>query len=138
MKKAKILEILRSHQPEQEKAAASLPEAWKKIDSWLRAKKPKVLASLNPGIDEKSLGTLSKSVGATLPEDLVALLKIHDGQKDQEPAFLPSPDQDAPYALLPSANILKEWKLQNELLESGDFSRKAVADRGILRVAGDE
>lgn len=59
--------------------SSHITEAWVTIERVLRERVPAVAETLRPAASEASLARLSEAVG-TLPDDLVASLRIHDGQ----------------------------------------------------------
>ncbi|MHC4742161.1 MAG: SMI1/KNR4 family protein [Planctomycetota bacterium] len=50
------------------------------LEALLQTKAPKVLPSLNPGLSEERILELEHNSGITLPEDMRALYRWHDGQ----------------------------------------------------------
>ncbi|PPF47509.1 hypothetical protein C5B85_03400 [Pseudoclavibacter sp. AY1F1] len=56
-----------------------IAEAWKTIERVLRESVPAVADTLRPGVDDAALAELTRAVGE-LPDELVASLRIHDGQ----------------------------------------------------------
>ena len=56
-----------------------ISEAWATIERVLRDRVPAVAETLRPAASEASIARLSGALG-TLPDDLVASLRIHDGQ----------------------------------------------------------
>lgn len=56
-----------------------IAEAWETIERVLRRHVPAVADTLRPGADDASLDQLAGAVG-DLPDELVASLRIHDGQ----------------------------------------------------------
>jgi cell wall assembly regulator SMI1 len=53
---------------------------WDRIHVWLAANAPAVLASLRPGASEEAIRAAERAMGVTLPDDVKAAYRIHDGQ----------------------------------------------------------
>lgn len=51
-----------------------------RLEALLRTKAPKVLASLNPGLPEEKILELERNSNITLPDDMRALYRWHNGQ----------------------------------------------------------
>lgn len=76
---------------------------------WLEGEVPSVYATLAPPAAATSLALLEGSWDE-LPDDFLALYRMHDGQVGEEVDFIPS------YCLMPIANILR-WRDNFEELE---------------------
>jgi len=100
---------------------------WGKLETWLDANRPAVLADLNPGADTAAIDDLQGRLGLQLPEDFIACLRGHDGQKGQA-----APLFDA-YAFLPARRILMSWSSWNELLDGGDFDGREGRTDGPVK-----
>ncbi|SDH88161.1 SMI1/KNR4 family protein [Agrococcus jejuensis] len=61
--------------------ASDVARAWATIEAVLEAERPDIAASLRPPATDEQLARLAAVVG-DLPDDLVASLRIHDGQDD--------------------------------------------------------
>jgi cell wall assembly regulator SMI1 len=51
-----------------------------RLETWLRSHRPRFASGLLPGASEQDLATLKASLGTAPPDDLVTLLKWHNGQ----------------------------------------------------------
>ena len=115
-------------------------EAWGVIEGWLAKHAPVVRKSLRPPADDAKVQKLQKKIGFTLPEDFVASVLIHDGQKaETEHGLFPAPGGDITepsYNLFPLVGIATEWAMMKELLDTGNFegARLPKAARGIQNV----
>ncbi|MEU9338585.1 SMI1/KNR4 family protein [Streptomyces sp. NPDC048290] len=59
--------------------AASVTESWARIDRWLARHAPDTHARLRPPASDADIEELARTMGVTLPDDLVASLRCHDG-----------------------------------------------------------
>lgn len=87
--------------------------AWERIEAWLGSQLPAALDNLRPPATEAELSALEAAMGRPLPEDLRALLSIHDGEND---GWVPSAFPDSHW-LLPTAQIESLWEQQASLAE---------------------
>jgi cell wall assembly regulator SMI1 len=100
---------------------------WAELEAWLQNNKPAVLADLNPPADIGGIHDLQSSLKARLPDDFIACLQIHNGQKGEaEPLF----DQNA---FLPIRRMLMSWSTWSELLGDGDFDGRAARPNGAVK-----
>jgi cell wall assembly regulator SMI1 len=60
---------------------ADMKLIWDRIHIWLAAHAPEVLESLRPGATEKAIRAAEEAMGVTLPDDVRACYRIHDGQQ---------------------------------------------------------
>ena len=61
-------------------ASHEVPALLARLETWLRSYRPCYAGGLFPGASEEDLAALKVSFGADLPDNLVALLKWHNGQ----------------------------------------------------------
>ena len=73
----------------------------------------------NDPVSNDNLNELSLKIGIEIPESLDALLKINNGQKENNFSFFGN------YQFLSSDMIMKEWSIWNELLLKGTFKLKS-------------
>jgi cell wall assembly regulator SMI1 len=92
-----------------------MQELWKRLENWLQANAPQLLADLNPPAPAAELQQLSALIGAELPADFLAFYRIHDGQKSNAGGLLNAEE------LLSVARMIDEWTIWNDLLKGGDF-----------------
>ena len=91
-----------------------MEEVWKQYENWLAANWPNGLKALNPPASEAEITALENAIGINLPSDFIECLKIHNGQSDESGLF----DRDI---FLSTHEILREWAIWKELLDSEDF-----------------
>lgn len=60
---------------------------WPRIDAWLEAHAPKVLAQLRRPVTPKVLATVEQALGAPLPSDLADAYRAHDGALSERPVL---------------------------------------------------
>ncbi|MGA7730176.1 MAG: SMI1/KNR4 family protein [Chloroflexia bacterium] len=88
---------------------------WKRIESWLGANVPELLDTLNPGASDAAIADAEAFLGVTLPDDVRASYKIHDGQSLDNAGLLEARE------FLSLERIKDEWKVWKDLLDAGDF-----------------
>lgn len=92
-----------------------MKKLWQKLENHLSTHDPEMLADLNPPATDAQIRELEKALGVQLPADLVACLKVHNGQAGRaEPLF------DG-YRFLSSDEVAQESKLWRRLLNTGAF-----------------
>ena len=90
-------------------------ETWRRVERWLAENWPEGLDTLLPAATDDEIKSLEDAIGLKLPEDFVASLRVHNGQKSMSGALFPSGE------LLSAAEIEDQWRVWKELLDSGDF-----------------
>ncbi|MEW6282217.1 MAG: WGR domain-containing protein [Candidatus Eremiobacterota bacterium] len=93
-------------------AAKEDPEVrrlWDRAEKCLKAHHRKHYAALNKGATEAQIAKLEKEIGAALPDDFKASLRIHNGQDSDGPWVLRG------WELLSCARIADEWGVWNDL-----------------------
>jgi cell wall assembly regulator SMI1 len=91
-----------------------------RIHVWLAANAPLVLDSLRPGASEEAIRTAEAEMGVTLPDDVKAAYRIHDGQGTAE---------DSPISWPPGflygwewysvEGIVDQWRSMKDFVEGG-------------------
>jgi cell wall assembly regulator SMI1 len=89
---------------------------WDRIHTWLAAHAPAVLASLRPGAMEAEIRAAEEAMGVTLPEDVRACYRIHDGQNPEANGWRLLLWHC--WAWLPLEDMVAEWRLWQSALES--------------------
>ena len=108
----------------------TIPESWRRIEEWLGAQAPVLAGGLRPGAADAEIEALATSLKVSLPDDLVASFRCHDGQAFGAPGLLRFGDH---FQLLSLAEIRTE---------AADWARLAPgsgqgADRRRPRHRGD-
>lgn len=88
---------------------------WDRIEAWLAANAPGVLASLNPPATDADIAATEALVGRALPDDVRAAYRRHDGQADDGGLFGASD-------WLPLARVRDEWSEWKAATDNGDFA----------------
>ena len=91
-------------------------EIWKRIDRWLEANAPDLLASLNPGASDQEIAETESFLGVTFPDDVRASYRIHNGQAPDQGGLIEACE------LLALEDIRNQWSVWKELLDAGDFA----------------
>lgn len=97
---------------------------WTRLETFLGATNPALLADLSPPATDSELYELECELGVALPADFVACLKIHNGQKGESEWLFAGSE------FLSSRRILQEWVIWRDLMNSGDFDDVA-AESGV-------
>lgn len=99
---------------------------WTRFEAWLAENWPEGLADLNPPATDAQIDSLEKAIGAKLPDDYIACLKIHNGQDTMMAGVFGGSE------FLSTEFVLDEWAVWKELIESGTFEgNQGVPDSGI-------
>lgn len=93
-----------------------MDEIWDRIEAWLAANEPAVLAGLNGPATEQELDATERALGVTLPEDVRASYRRHNGLP-AEAGYL---FQDGEFLSL--ERIREEWGVWNRLVRNGTFN----------------
>jgi cell wall assembly regulator SMI1 len=88
---------------------------WTRFEVWLAEHWPEGLASLNAPATDEQIVRLQEALGLTLPDDYVACLKIHNGQAADVGGMFEGSE------FLSTDEILAQWTIWKDLLDSGDF-----------------
>jgi cell wall assembly regulator SMI1 len=99
-----------------------------RIHVWLADNAPEVLASLRPGATETAIRAAEVAMGVTLPEDVRAAYRIHDGQVGPAPDFLYG------YGWSRLEEVVDTWRWLAQLMRDAGAApartRKGDATRG--------
>jgi hypothetical protein len=100
--------------------------AWARIERWLAESAPDVLDSLQPGATDEQISNTEAALGLTLPQDVRASYRIHDGQSPDGPGFM-----DA-WEFLSLSRMVDEWRIWKGLLDGGDLAgAKSEPEEGV-------
>lgn len=103
-----------------------MKQQWERLEAWLKANDPALLADLNPPASDADIQELEQKIGAKLPADFIECLKVHNGQGGKAVWLFDGNE------FLSTRNILMSWSVWTDLLEDGDFdSRVSSPDDGI-------
>jgi cell wall assembly regulator SMI1 len=89
-------------------------ELWRRVERVLEAQVPESAAALAQGASDLSLARLAKVVGGPLPPDLIASLRVHDGQTAPREAIFNAE------SLLSCETIAATWRMRGDVLEHID------------------
>ena len=78
---------------------------WKRIHTWLDENAPAGYGNLRPGASADAISAAEKAMKLTLPRDVKASYRVHDGQK-LEPGLIGGEG----WMLLPLRDIVKVWR----------------------------
>ncbi len=85
---------------------------WERIEEWLRAHAPAVLASLNPPTDPARLAAAERHLGVALPDDFRGTYLRHNG--GGHGLF-------GGWDWLSLDGVMSEWDAWKDLLDGGEF-----------------
>jgi cell wall assembly regulator SMI1 len=100
---------------------------WSRIEKWLAANAPEILADLEPGTAAAEISEAEKYLKVTFPEDLKDSLKIHNGQKGESAWLVDG------WQLLPLERMMEEWDAWSDLVESGKFEGIKSYSQGQIK-----
>lgn len=90
---------------------AAMRRLWGRIERVLRELAPETAATLAPPATDEQIAALEAAVGSTLPADLRASLKVHNGQRDPSRCHGFTGDG----MLLGVGQIAAKWKTTTQL-----------------------
>lgn len=93
-----------------------MKELLEQFSAWLQENYPAGHQDLNPPATEEELKQLEETPGFALPQDLIDLLKVHNGQGGNAGWLLEGQE------FLSSERIADEWMIWKGLHDSGEFS----------------
>lgn len=96
-------------------AENAVQASWAQLDTWLKTHWPAGYADLNPPASDADILALEQALGARLPADYVASLKVHNGQAGKGGGLIDNAD------LLSTTAVLQEWNVWKELFDGGEF-----------------
>lgn len=93
---------------------------------WLSDNYKEGLVDLNPPASDEEIKELADTLSLTLPSDLIALLKIHNGQKGETAWLFDSQE------FLSTHAIIDAWNNWNNFSKSDEFPQTTIqADIGV-------
>lgn len=100
-----------------------------RFKEWLSANYKEGLEDLNPPASNEEIQELSDTLALVLPNDLIEILKIHNGQKGEAAWLFDSQE------FLSTHGIINAWNNWNNFSQEATFSAKpAISDSGIKNV----
>ena len=113
----------------------SVSESWNRIAAWLRSNAPQTLACLQPPATVEQLEAAARQLALPFPDDFWDLYETTNGSDSEGKSFgiFPSLDEwGMAFSPLALDQIIRESKIQKELLEMGDFADLvAEASEGV-------
>lgn len=91
-----------------------MEELWKRIETWLHQHAPHILNSLNAGASEDEIKALQIRFGASLPKELVAFYRVHNGQPENSSGLFFG------LQFLPIADVLMQHEAWSELSDMNE------------------
>lgn len=89
---------------------------YERLERWLAARRPQILANLRPPASDAELADLSQALGVKLPPSFLDLYRWRNGQHD---ASQPGPFYGLSF--LSIADVRTAWEGWNEILADDDF-----------------
>jgi cell wall assembly regulator SMI1 len=125
-----------------------IQHAWRRITEWLGENAPRHAEAMNPGVDESLIGAAEEEMGAAVPGELRALLRLSNGStgKDVVEGHLYEPHPASVF--LPGNNVFLDLRrvadVYRDLLASGadwqpewiPFAQKSDAPYGYFLDTG--
>ena len=97
-----------------------MQQLWQRLQSILEITNPSVLADLAPPATDIEISDLQEKLGVTLPDDFIACLKIHNGQRGKADGLFDGSE------FLSTPRILQTWTMMKEILDSGIFDELGI------------
>lgn len=88
---------------------------WKRIETWLEANAPQMVASLNPPATDAEIEATEKFLEVALPEDMRVIYRLRNGQQSVGHGLFSG------WLFLSLQQMREEWDVWKELLDWGDF-----------------
>jgi cell wall assembly regulator SMI1 len=92
-----------------------MKELWKRIEEWLRANAPDILADLQPPATSEERSRAEETFGVDLPEDVIASYDVHNGTRGSAPPLF------GDWRLLSLDASTKEWNTIKVVADEGTF-----------------
>jgi cell wall assembly regulator SMI1 len=114
---------------------------WDRIHVWLAAHAPDVLESLAPGATDEQIRAAEEAMGVTLPDDVRACYRIHNGQRPVLVNVTYWPDLRCVPAFLHGEKwasldrMVKQWRRMKQLLDGGSFA--GISSRPSVLIRSD-
>jgi cell wall assembly regulator SMI1 len=106
---------------------------WERLEAWAQREAPSMLALLRGPASEADLASLERAIGVTLPADLRASLRVHDGETQDDYLRV----WRGAGHLLTAAEILESWSNCRGFAEEPDAEAAAEqVTEGIISVEG--
>lgn len=92
-----------------------MQKLWQKLENLLKKTNSSILADLAPPATDAEISNLEEKIGVKLPEDFLACLKVHNGQRGNADGLF----NDAEF--LSTSRIFQIWEIMKDIFESGVF-----------------
>ncbi len=118
--------------------SASVSESWARIRAWMLANAPEEWDLIQAPATSDELALAAKELGVEFPLDFIEFYGLMNGTdpNGESCGLFPSVDEWDDMAFGPSSlgQIVREWKMQRELLEGGDFEgNEATSDPSVAQ-----
>ncbi|AXQ20820.1 molybdenum cofactor biosynthesis protein MoeA [Acinetobacter wuhouensis] len=97
-----------------------MQQLWQRLETILKDSHPSLLADLAPPATDSEIADLENQIGAKLPDDFIACLKIHNGQHGKADGLFDGSE------FLSISRILQEWSTLKSVLDSGIFDELGI------------
>lgn len=104
---------------------ADIKTQWERIERWLAAHAPEILAGLNPPATLERIREVERLLDCEFPPEVVDSFLIHNGQKWDSPGLVGG---DELYDL---DRILSSWMTWKELIDKGTFDDNESESGGV-------
>jgi cell wall assembly regulator SMI1 len=118
--------------------STSIHDAWTRIAAWFQQNAPGDFELIQGPASSEELDAAATQFGVDLPEDFKQLYQLMNGTdpNGRSVGLFPSVDDfdEMPYGPLALDQIVREWEVQKELLEGGDFEdcEPESCDPGVI------
>lgn len=100
----------------------NIRDVWSRIERVLEQHAPATAATLAPPATDEQLAALEAAIGQTLPADLRASLKVHDGQCDATRCHVFCGEG----VFLSTAEMADRWRITTEIDDNNQFSAQSA------------
>lgn len=103
---------------------------WQRLESSLEKTHPSILADLAAPATDTEIIDLEQKLGVKLPDDFIACLKIHNGQRGKAAGLFDGSE------FLSTSRILEEWSIMKDVFDNGEFDDLNLEDLSVDGVKG--
>ena len=92
-----------------------MQQLWQRLESILANTHPSILADLAPPATDTEISNLQQQLGVKLPDDFIACLKIHNGQRAKADGLFDGSE------FLSTSRKLQEWTIMKDVFNDDEL-----------------
>jgi cell wall assembly regulator SMI1 len=104
-----------------------MPTTWSRIEQWFATNAPDFADDLLAGATDTDFKAAEQAMGVTLPDELKAIYRVHNGQDGGAPGIAGN------WEFLPLKSAVKQWQIMKGLTDKGTFKKNTVRVKGLVR-----